>query len=73
MQKFLFRLIEYSNLKKQETKLINSLNVINADDLNETSTTKTIEKLKEFFPEVKVEEFIKIEEFHKAVKSILIS
>lgn len=63
--------LQYSNLKKQETKLMNSLNIINADDLDETSTTKTIEKLKEFFPEVKIDEFIKIEEFHKGVKSIL--
>lgn len=61
----------YSNLKRQETKLLNSLNEINVGMLNETYSLQTIEKLKEFFPDVKIDEFKKIEEFHTKVKRIL--
>lgn len=66
-------LLQIKALRKQISRLNYSKNKIVSKDFDETSADKTIDKLKEFFPNETFEPLYKIEEFHRSIKTVLIS
>lgn len=66
-------LLQIKALRKQISRLNYSKNQIVSKDFDETSADKTIDKLKEFFPNETFEPLYKIEEFHRSIKAVLIS
>ena len=65
-------LIQVKALRKQIARLRYSKNNIVAKDIDEVSINKTIDKLKEFFPNEDFQPLYKIEEFHRSIRNVLV-
>lgn len=65
-------IVQIKALRKQIARLRYSKNNIVAKDIDEISTNKTIDKLREFFPHEDFQPLYKIEEFHRSIRKVLV-